>query len=243
MPEEITTLPNVEIKNIFEFESHVLYPNLTTLINAGETDFRKYVEASDINRIMIQQKYGGIYQDTDYEIYNGEAIIQSMKCFDSIIANEFNWTFRIGNAFFANSPNHPIIKEMERIVKRNLLNEEGIPEYLSVPLNKFHHVLMQTGPVAMTIAALNALDKDSNNDIIYPPIAFYNYKYARHLESHTHIKAIYDFSAISSYDDKTEQTKQPSVCEDFLGIEVCTIGADMFSASWGIANNSEYFRE
>lgn len=211
---EVKNLPGVEVRLCEEFKEHPLYTNLTLLLEQSQLDSRKFVEASDVARVIAIQKHGGIYHDLDYEVYDAKAMISFMKAFEHFNAKEADrWDSSIGNAFIANAPYHPVINKTAEILKRNLNQDENTPDYVKYPKNKFDGVIAQTGPVAITMA--NYL-VGSKGGIIFPDKIIYNADYARNPSS-------------------TELPKS-----NFEGIEIKTVGGDMFSGSWG---TSDYLQD
>ncbi len=210
IPEEVKQLPGVEVRLCKEFKDHPLYSNLNNFIEQGQNDSRKFVEASDVARVIAIQQYGGIYHDLDYEVYDAKAMISFMKAFEHFNAKEAErWDASIGNAFIANAPNHPVINKTAEILKRNLNQDEATPDYIKYPKNKFDGVIMRTGPVAITMANYLVGSKDG---IIFPDKIIYNADYARNPSS----------------------LELPKFW--FEGIEIKTVGGDMFSGSWGTSD-------
>ncbi len=70
VPESITSIKNVTIKEIDEFQDSILWNNLSNLIQENETNKKALSEASDLLRYMALQQYGGVYFDTDYHLFS-----------------------------------------------------------------------------------------------------------------------------------------------------------------------------
>jgi GR25 family glycosyltransferase involved in LPS biosynthesis len=205
---ELSSFPNVELKLVTEFFGHPLYKNIEQLLIEGKSSARKLVQASDIMRIMAMQKYGGIYHDLDYEIFDAHSIIKYMKSFNYFNSKEFDFhdSF-VGNAFFSSSSNHPVINEMVSLISRNLNDKMNAPEYIQHPKTLSDEIFVTTGPVAMSIACYKSMNKDGNIDVIFPAAVFYNAK-------------------------KVNPSITLGVSNQFHGLPLKTIGADMFLGSW-----------
>ena len=212
---ELSKFPNIEIRLITEFADHPLYNNIIKLIEKDQLKTADLVQASDIARVIVTQKYGGIYHDLDYEIFDAEPIVRYMKSFNYFNGREFDFhdSF-IGNAFFACSPGHPVMNEMANLILRNLNatkdttdTVDELPGYILDPQTSADGIFTTTGPVAMTIANYKATNKEGNIDVIFPAIVFYNAKFVN-----PDIKL--------------------SVSDQFYNITLKSLGADMFSGGW-----------
>lgn len=116
--------------------------NLPELINQRlYNKARTYAEQSDIVRLEILKKYGGVYVDTDYECFsNISPLIKDSRFF--IICDRKIWKLNhpkyhipyLNNAFMGCTPNHPSV---------NKLIEE-LPGFYKK--NRSHHVCFRTGP-------------------------------------------------------------------------------------------------
>lgn len=213
---KLTSLPNIEIKLIEEFSDHPLYSYIEKLLKSEKIKTITLVKVSDISRIIISQKYGGIYTDFDYEIFDAPPIIQYMKSFNYFNSREFDFQDSfIGNAFFASSINHPIINEASKLISRNLNDTINYPKYIKYPKTPSDELFMKTGPVVMTIAFFSQNNKNDNIDMLFPAAVFYNAK-------------------------KVNPNIGLSVSDEFYGIKLKTIGADMFSGNW---NEDQEFNE
>jgi mannosyltransferase OCH1-like enzyme len=213
-------VPNLEIKTIYEFADHPLQQNLSTLIEKGQQDSRAFVEASDIARVMVAQKYGGVYHDLDYEIFDAQAMVSYMKSFNYFNGREEHNRYDSfsGNAFIATAPHHPVIEKAAQLIKRNLDKGPDAPKYIHEPLNKFDSVICTTGPSVLNIAYHLEGNKHGNNDMMFPGNVLYNADFAR--------------------DKSSDKLLKPLPVTDFEGIEVKTVGGDMFLGGWG--NSPEY---
>lgn len=126
--------------------------DLFPLINQKQYDEAKsYASRSDILRLEIIYKYGGVYVDTDFECYkNIEPLIRSTDCFvgceeDGVMTN----------ALFGATPGHPTIKKLIDNLPISL------KKYRKYPPN------ITTGPAFWTRTL------DYNEIKLFPPIYFY----------------------------------------------------------------------
>jgi|GEM_PF-2372430 len=213
IPESFTSINNVEIHQIEELEDLDLYLSLKDILE-DDSNKTRFVEASDLTRIMALYKFGGIYHDLDYEIYRPEKLLELIKSFDFVGAKELpNEITAIGNAFMASIPNHPIITEAQKLLKRNINIDEfsEVPEYIKYTCSKWHETWYKTSPPVITMAVYKAAN-NGTLDVILPSNVLYNVEYAR-----------YNAPGSRCYDStKIVKTLDPE-----------TIGADMFCGSWG----------
>lgn len=216
VPEKLLTLPNIEIKLVNEFKGTTLWKNFDKTLNNAFKSSILFPQASDIMRLMAVQKYGGIYHDLDYEIYNASEIVKYTKAFNFFDAKEHSfWDTFVGNAFIAASPNHPIINTAVELVHRNLNPSKVtfLPEYVARPYSRFEKVLFETGPVMLTIAYYKANNQDGNNDMVFPWYTLYNYPYARAINKGS-----------KCYTDMDSK--------DFEEMSAIVVGADLFCGEW-----------
>ena len=87
IPEDIRSIPNLQISNIREFEGHPLYQNTVDFLENGRAA-SKFVEASDLVRVMAMEAKGGLYHDLDWKLYDAKEMIRYMKNFDFIGGRE-----------------------------------------------------------------------------------------------------------------------------------------------------------
>ncbi len=88
---------------------------------------KNYGEKSDILRLEILYRYGGVYADTDYECVNPQVLEELHRSFDFYIGFEplehglikkFNM-FKVCNALIAAMPRHPLINDLIQNLKAN----------------------------------------------------------------------------------------------------------------------------
>lgn len=135
---EFNDIDGVELKEISEFKDDVLYDYLLEIIKKSKFTTANFARASDMLRLLLVQKFGGVYSDLDYEIYNPSKLVNFMKRFDFIGGREnLGERSYYGNAFLAAKPNHPIINEAVKKLadnKADLLNDLVYSKY---PCNLF----------------------------------------------------------------------------------------------------------
>jgi len=178
-PAEVKNIKGVVIKNSQEFANSSAYPSLLDILQKSEQLKPYLAQATDLVRLLAVQKYGGIYTDMDYEIYNPQYLFELMQNFDYIGTRE---TIRLdsfyANSFFAAKPNHPILNFA---VERSFINYQktDTPEYVKYPCNIYDGILF-SGPVLITISYFSKNNIDRNNDIILPSWMGLNKNFARY---------------------------------------------------------------
>ncbi len=202
-PDEIKNIKGVQIKNLTEFKDHPLYKYLLDILNKGNSLKPYLAEAADLTRLLAVQKFGGIYSDMDYEIYNPKALYDLMRKFDFIAGREIpSQLSYYGNAFFAARPNHPVINEALKIELRNRQLSINAPTYIKYPCNNYD-TLYFNGPPLLTIAYFSKNNIDGNSDVILPPWMIFNLYFARFKNgiSYNDLKIVPDLSFTSKQND------------------------------------------
>jgi mannosyltransferase OCH1-like enzyme len=83
----------------------------------------KYAQKSDIMRYEILYKYGGIYLDTDFELFKN---ITSLLTHDLVVSNEDeHHNHYLSNSFIASSKHNPNMKRCVDNIPNCLLNGNG----------------------------------------------------------------------------------------------------------------------
>lgn len=130
-------------------------------------EMKKYAFVSDVARIEALYEYGGIYFDTDVEVF---------KSFDDILNNSCVLGFEeeeyVATSMMATVPKHPLIKEFIELYKNiSFLDSEGnIIEGTNVL--KLTELLQQKG-----LKRENVYQKIEENINIYPKEYFSPYVY------------------------------------------------------------------
>ncbi len=220
IPDSVKSLKGIKLQSCDEFKEHELYSYYLNFLRRAQNDARVFVEASDVARVMALQKYGGLYHDLDYEIYDAKIMINYMKSFPHFNAQEADkWDSCVGNALIATTKDHPILNKFAFIISRNLKFDDQTPIYVKYPKNNFDGVMFQTGPVAITMATYLAYSDDC---MIFPDKIIYNCAFARSGAN----KLPADLPTFS-----------------FEGMKIKTIGGDLFSGNWvhsGYTNDIHY---
>lgn len=146
----------------------------------------KFGMSSDILRLEILKKYGGIYLDTDYEAFQSFKGINTMYNFYAGLEPVSSY---ICNAIIGASINHPVILKMIELIKRNY-NQDTRPDYMikkdpktkepmrdpKNPTRLFEDggtTIYVTGPYVITLAVALAAGQEGMTDIIFPsPIVY-----------------------------------------------------------------------
>jgi mannosyltransferase OCH1-like enzyme len=178
-PPEIIKIKGVKLMNTSEFMYHKLYNHLTEAINNGNNLRAYFMEASDMLRLMALQKFGGIYNDMDYEIYNAPALLSLMKKFDFIGGRELVDKYSYyGNAFMVAKAHHPVIERAVNTLISYDENPESLPLYMKQPCNLLEKLYF-TSPPLLTVAYLKENNLEGNLDIILPSWMVFNVNFAR----------------------------------------------------------------
>ena len=235
--EEIKCLENIEIVDISEFTGHVLYKYveefLTKAAVPNEAHYKAFLtQASDLIRIMALEKFGGIYHDVDYQIFEPEILDYLTTKYNLLLGQESEDQRDIANNFIAVSKNHQVIKDMINLVVRNL---EGMgPEYVYHAISPSNKLVYEHGPSAFSVPVFHhfqkALEGKIENDFMFFPIGgFTNYEMAR--------KYLSFFPADSCFAYNSEGLNLSFNATMLIKIDestfsITTIGADPLSAGW-----------
>jgi mannosyltransferase OCH1-like enzyme len=237
IPEVLRAVKNLEIRDVKDFQGHILYEHALEKINSKHLP--DFVQASDIFRLIAVEKYGGVYQDCDGEIFRAKDLHILMRNFDLILGEEANNFTKhtklyskdisinsIPNAFFAASANHPLLVHEINLIKRNLDKTEKIPAYIKNPKNDFYKVLFETGPVALTVSYFQYIDTLNergwqDRSIVLPSMVLYNDKLAQSLEPHN------PQCRVNQMEVQNFGT--------YNGIKINTIAADLHCSKWANA--------
>ena len=177
IPDEVKNIKGVQIRSPEELKDSSLYETLLEIIAQGQIKKPHLAEAADLIRLMAVQKFGGIYMDMDYEIYNPKALFDLMGRFDFIAGREkFSQHSLYGNAFIAAKPGHPIINESLRRALKNRVDNSL--DYIKYPCSGYDQLYFN-GPPLLTISYFSKNNIEGNNDVILPPWMIFNIAFAR----------------------------------------------------------------
>lgn len=123
MPEELKVLCTTW--SSWEGWSYQLWDE-ESILNLGLVNQDLFFEAkslgekSDIARLEILERFGGIYVDTDFECLSPEKIEELCQRYDLIMGCEpLEHKFSVGNAFFASSPHHPFLRSLNQKIRKS----------------------------------------------------------------------------------------------------------------------------
>lgn len=164
----------VEIKNISELGDALLKEDIAKMIKKSS-----FSEASDLIRYMALQEYGGIYNDTDIELFKN--IDNLMQQFDFIGAEHKYYYYEpdeeefdtIGSAFLAAKKSHPVVNSTLKLITRNL-HSVNLPKYIKNACSSHNNIWVTTGPMALTIAFFREGNNKEDKNIIFKMEYFYN---------------------------------------------------------------------
>lgn len=151
---------DVEVHEVSELGHFTLKPHFEK-----ELSNKRFGRSSDIFRIVVLKKFGGIYKDTDYRFHQSFAPLLHLYNFFS--CREPMSSF-IGNAVIAASPDHPVINEYLALLERNYGGISAPPYIQRIPEHDGFKTILMTGPGVLTTAVANALGKGGGVDIIFP---------------------------------------------------------------------------
>lgn len=267
--DEIKAIKGVKLRDLSELKDHPMYPVLLDLIDKG-ADLKAYLaQASDLFRLMLLQKFGGLYSDMDYEIYDPSYLLSLMKNFDFIGARE-HWSENAyyGNAFLAAKPNHPILNEaMTRSYRNYHFNilDSSTPNYIKYPC-KISDNLYFNGPPLISISYFKKNNIEGNNDIIMPPWMIFNVSFIRYKnetcdlsniskefiqDKNSHLESLLNQFILKPEIIKGQKNDLVRVSAQHENIfynlknrnHYRIVGADMFCGSWteGASNFKKYY--
>ena len=244
-PEELKKIKGVQVRNISELKDSELYSDVNGDIVKAANSPRSsayYSKVSDMLRLMVLQKMGGIYSDMDYEIYNPLVLNNLIESFDFIGGRESTNKYSYyGSAFMASKPNHPIINNAIERMKRNI-HSVDLPEYLKYPCNFYDEVFF-SAPILVTMAYFSENNIDNNKDIILPGWMLFNVDFARYKNKQCDYKNILKETFVKNNENLASLLKEYSsnISADekdniYYSLKnranYKVVGADMFCGNW-----------
>lgn len=231
IPQALKDLPKVRLRLLSELENTILYKELTDILKAAQEDRSLLAQASDVARLMVLFKEGGLYRDLDNQIYRAKELIELLQISNFLGGKERHAEVSfIGNAFLAAIANHPIIKTaLEDFIARNLNTaREFLPEYLQYPCKKGIKVIYETGSPVISAAYYKSANQNGNIDIVAPGNVFFNVDYARYVTPNS----------------RCHKADKPAKLDNIIdGEEIHTIAGDLFCGAWQTANQMIYYPE
>jgi len=183
IPSSLSRLHNVHIKFLNELEGSVLYDDI--ILRSNSYQIFDLSQLSDLMRITVLQKYGGVYFDCDGTVFRPEDLKKFMNNFD-LVLGEAPDSHSIPGAIMASSSNHLFLDIATYLMYRNIHQDDfrNIPEYLKYNYNDHENVIVETGPIVITVAYYKYANLMRQNgvktkSIVLPPLAFYNLQLAR----------------------------------------------------------------
>lgn len=168
LPETAKALEGTDIQ-LVKF-SDLLGPlELQEQLDCALAEFN-FGKASDILRVAALITMGGACLDIDFVLFHSLKVY--FYLYHSLFGLEPSSEF-IGNAFMAAFPNHPVMQEMTRLIKRNFKKRGTKKFYSEMPAKKELRAIFQTGPCVATIAFHNMANVNGNIDIAMPPEVFF----------------------------------------------------------------------
>ena len=270
-PDELSQMQGVKVRDIAEFQDHPLYLTLINTLEKGNDLVAYLAESSDLFRLLALQKFGGIYNDMDYEIYNPAPLFEFMKKFDFIAGREHAHSYSYyGNSFIAAKPNHPVINEaVSRMIRnyRQAIDDKNTPDYIKYPCTA-NDKLYFNGPPLITLAYFAKNNSDGNNDVILPFWMILNQAFARFKNQSCDYAKItrndfiqHDYNLSGLIQEFTSNFKMKDI-EQYYSVKNSSgtkaeeqniyyntqyregfeiIGADMGCGTWVTARNPRYF--
>lgn len=249
-PEDLKAMANV--RSIDEFADNQFYDHIIKSIAKGNESKAYLAEGSDIARLLVMQKFGGIYTDMDYEIYNPKALLDLMHRFDFIAGRDQANILRFyGNSFLLAKPNHLVLNDALFLLQRNLTLAPDAPDYIRYPASELGRIY-SNGPPLITFAYFRKNNQHDNKDVVLPSWMVYNTDFIRFKNKGC------DLSKISQEDLLKSEKDLPQLIAEFTANAKTTkpfdgeialedknifydyqynqgfsiIGADMFCGTW-----------
>lgn len=227
----IKNLPSLQLKLIDEFSTHKLYPDFTRLMKTADVDMNPVpflTQGSDVLRLLAVQKYGGVYHDCDFEIFDGKRLSHLCQNYSLILTQESPTERDSANFFIAAKPHHDVVNHAIDLIYRNF--NEVAPAYVTHAVDKTNKLVYETGPCVLTAAFLAHIEhvtqgKAANDFIYFLSGGLSHYTLARSTEPKPSSP-----SCQNTPDDKIERDIL------FEGLRIPTIGADLLCGGWSEAH-------
>lgn len=168
LPELTKLLENHPNIILMELDSLNTQSFLTGNLYKESIKQKKFGKATDIIRLELLRSFGGFYLDTDYELY--QSLIPFCKSYDLVVGLE-PMSVYLCNAFIGACPNHPVIVKCLEMINRNF--SETAPDYIKNLPNNAFKTIVETGPIALTLAFGLAAGQGDYRDIAFPPHIVY----------------------------------------------------------------------
>ncbi|HZW61714.1 MAG TPA: glycosyltransferase [Candidatus Babeliales bacterium] len=149
----------IDVKHVFPLRNQIYYDKA-----------RNLGEKSDILRLEMVEKFGGLYVDVDFECK--ASFEQLHRCYDFYTGLQpisINAVV-LGIALFASIPHHPVLQDYIANIANN---------------SKHRLVIERTGPIAFTRSFWHSAGKNGLLDIAFPASYFYPTEYRDYADSDT----------------------------------------------------------
>ena len=228
----IKDIKGVEIRSIEEFHDDPLYPYLKKALKNGQELRPYFSEGSDLMRFLALNKFGGMYNDMDYEIFNPEEMHKLFFQYDFVGAREIAGEISYyASAFIAAKPGHPILQE---IIKKDLRNYklEAVPDYVKYHCTEIDRIYSNAPPL-VTMSYFRKNNIEGNNDIILPSWMIMNATFARYKNIDC------DFDSVTKEEFNNRENNLASLLNNYVK-EVKEEGGEDSNIYYNIKNREDY---
>lgn len=152
-------LPNYEImewnEENFDIETAIPYVK-------EAYEYKKWAFVSDYVRLYALSNYGGIYLDTDVQVFQSFDTLLNAEAFFGFESNDYVCT-----AVMASSQNHWFIREfLEDYINRHFIKSDGTLDMITTNVVVLTRLLVRHGLI------LNGKKQDVKGIMIYPQVYF-----------------------------------------------------------------------
>lgn len=137
---------------------------------------KNYGQRSDIARMEILERFGGLYVDVDFECLNPEMFTTLHKAYDFYAGLEplDLRKISVNNALLASVPGHPILKGYIKKLKARWISFRS-----AITQKEQDMIIFKTGPAFLSQIFWEYADKKGYKNIIFPPTFFYPLGYSQ----------------------------------------------------------------
>lgn len=149
-----------QIDNELGVTDYPLYDNLYRLI-----DEKYYALVSNMIRYVTLKHYGGIYLDTDYELF--KVPYKLMRTFDFVAGSINTNEHSPENNIIMAKPDHPILQKIVSLARVSLLDPDNAPERIHHPCSFYDETVLLSGSPVLAPGFYSEAHKDGNVDIVF----------------------------------------------------------------------------
>ncbi|CDW75833.1 UNKNOWN [Stylonychia lemnae] len=158
----------ITIREIDELRGDDILSNQAIDIVQEYIAAKRFAEASDLARLVIVHRFGGVYLDGDNVVFQYDPLLNNLDFF--FFAHPYaGGSYNIENAMIASAPNNYILHNMLLDILDRKLNKKKV--FQSECLNRsFLIAFYNTGPIRLTISYNKALKEgylDSKSYIVF----------------------------------------------------------------------------